>query len=78
MARKNVEKKLLPWHVAGTLDYWQPGILRESRICHGELAKVELGTSVGRDNSRVFTLDAKADSDCVAFDLLVVAIQIAS
>ena len=39
-------KKLDFEHVAGTLDYWEPGILRESRISSRELAEVKPGTSV--------------------------------
>jgi len=62
MIPKKIQSEKLDFrHVASALNDWQPGILRESRICHGELAKVELGTSVGLDNFRVLTVKAQPD-----------------
>ena len=58
IAQEITGKKLDFRHVACALDDRQHWILWKSRITHRELAKVEAGTSVRLDNSRVLTLDA--------------------
>jgi len=57
--------------VARTLDYWQPGVFRKSRISGRELTEVKSRTAGRVDQLCMFTVKAEPDPNLFLFDVVV-------